>query len=187
MISHRKWTQLFALIVVNCQFLCYLGHQNNPGNTSSQSANHGVNTSKKPYSYGTPKPHSVPSKPVTDSNSIINQSAVTEGIRVGSLPPTSATVTVTDPASFPCPEECYCDKTPNPLSLGLPLSTTDCSNLDLKKIPQVSEAENLNQRRIYFDLFTLYLFATNQLFSFRFGTKNSKHITSFCGYLLLYY
>ena len=185
MISHRKWTQLFALIVVNCQFLCYLGHQNNPGNTSSQSANHGVNTSKKPYSYGTPKSHSVPSKPVTDSNPIINQSAVTEGIRAGSLPPTS--VTVTDPASFPCPEECYCDRTQNPLSLGLPLSTTDCSNLDLKKIPQVSEAENLNQRRIYFDLFTLYLFATNQLFSFRFGTKNSKHITSFCGYLPLYY
>ena len=116
---------------------------------------------------------------------IINQSAVTEGIRAGSLPPTSATVT--DPASFPCPEECYCDKTPNPLSLGLPLSTTDCSNLDLKKIPQVSEAENLNQRRIYFDLSTLYLSATNQLFSFRFGTKNSKHITSFCGYLPLYY
>ena len=146
MISHRKWTQLFALIVVNCQFLCYLGHQNSPGNTSSQSANHGVNTSKKPYSQGTPKPHSVPSKPVTDSNAIINQSEVTEGTHVGSLLPTTATVT--DPASFPCPEECYCDKTPNPLSLGVPYKTTDCSNLDLNKIPQVSVREDWKQRRI---------------------------------------
>ena len=142
MISHRKWTQLFALIVVNCQFLCYLGHQNNPGNTSSQSANHAVNTSRKPYSHGTPKP----SKPVTDSNAIINQSAATEGTHVGSLLPTTATVT--DSASFPCPEECYCDKTPNPLSLGQPLRTTDCSNLDLNKIPQVRASQHWKQRSI---------------------------------------
>ena len=182
MISHRKWTQLFALIVVNCQFLCYLGHQNNPGNTFSQSANHGVNTSKKPYSYGTPKLHSVPSKPVTDSNPIINQSAMTEGILAGSLPPTTATVT--DPASFPCPEECYCDKTPNPLSLGLPLSTTDCSNLDLKNIPQVSALENCKQYRICLDVFAC-LSQSNIYFYFNLNAK-FKHITGLFSNLPLY-
>ena len=137
MISHRKWTQLFVLIFVNCQFLCYQGHQNSHSNISSQSANQGVNTSVKPYSDGTAKQPSEMKQPVMDSKAIINQSTVTEETHAGSPLP-AVTSTVTDTVSFPCPAECYCDKTPNPFSLGEPRITTDCSNLDLNNIPQVS-------------------------------------------------
>ncbi len=136
MISPRKWTQLFVLIVVGCQLLCcQAGNTNFFSTTERPSDNQAMNMTAKPLSHDRTKSPFMMSKSVMESKAIVNQSAMGRESDAGLL--LEPTV-LSKEASVPCPNECYCDRLPNPYSRGEAQKTTDCSNLNLKEVPQVS-------------------------------------------------